>query len=378
VLALPQLRDRLQLTPFEKNVLLLALAPEVNQRFGRLYSFLQYQHDESDWDLPTVDLCLRLLCRNDIEWRRSRPLIAPSGRLGYLGLVEWLSPDDTTLLSRHLRLSEPLATYLLSEVPDPVTLDAWAAAPLALPPAETAEIPAATWADLVLPEAQLTQLKTLAAATRATDGTLALLAGPSGTGKTLAAQVLAADLGLPLAVVDLAELAPDADGTLPELEDLVNLPPCVLLLKQAPQWFGRTPALDAALVQSWTIQRRRQPGLTLLSSPYLQSIRPAWRQTMAGVIEFPRPDAAAREVLWRRTIPKGLKKDRRLRWALVAQHLPLSGGEIAVLAQTAIALAQQSDPPLLTLDCLHQALALPHPGMALPRGKSPRSSTARP
>ena len=105
VLALPQLRDRLQLTMFEKNVLLLALAPEVNQRFGRLYSYLHYQHDESDWDLPTVDLCLRLLCRNDQEWRRSRPLIAPNSRLSNLGLVEWLNAEDTTLLSRHLRLS---------------------------------------------------------------------------------------------------------------------------------------------------------------------------------------------------------------------------------------------------------------------------------
>jgi hypothetical protein len=120
VLALPQLRDRLQLTRFEKNVLLLALAPEVNQRFGRLYSYLQYQHDESDWDLPTVDLCLRLLCKNDQEWRRSRPLIAPDSRLLSLGLVEWVSPEDTTLLSRHLRISDTLLTYLLAEAPEAI------------------------------------------------------------------------------------------------------------------------------------------------------------------------------------------------------------------------------------------------------------------
>ncbi|MGB3135671.1 MAG: AAA family ATPase [Nodosilinea sp.] len=304
VLALPHLRDRLQLTLFEKNVLLLALAPEINQRFGRLYSYLHYQHDEADWDLPTVDLCLRLLCRNDQEWRRSRPLIAPNGRLASLGLVEWLNADDTTLLSRHLRLTADLATYLLAEEPNPATLDAWAIAPV--DERDTSEVSAESWDSLVLPVPQLAQLKTVAAAAGSSIGTMVLLAGPSGTGKTLAAKVLAAELDLLLVIVDLATIVPDDSGTIAELDDLVNLPPCVLLLQNAPHWFGRTPTVEVTLVQSWVSQRRRQPGLTLLSSAHLQSVKSSWRQTMTGVIELPKPAAAAREVLWQRAIPAGL------------------------------------------------------------------------
>ncbi|NJN20522.1 MAG: hypothetical protein HC812_04110 [Leptolyngbya sp. RL_3_1] len=69
VLALPQLCDRYRLSHFEKNLILLALAPEINRRYGRLYEYLQAE--EAPWvDLPTVDLCLRLLCRDDDAWQQ--------------------------------------------------------------------------------------------------------------------------------------------------------------------------------------------------------------------------------------------------------------------------------------------------------------------
>jgi hypothetical protein len=221
----------------------------------------------------------------------------------------------------------------------------------------------------VLPTPQLIQLKTIAAAGA---GTMVLLAGPSGTGKTLAAQVLATDLNLPLVTIDLSTIAPDAENNLPPLDGLAHLAPCVLLLKQASYWFGRNPTVDITRVQSWVVQRRQQPGLTLLSSAYLQSVRPSWRQTMTGSIEFPRPDAAARTVLWQRAIPTGIKKERSLRWPAIAQQLALTGGDIEALAKTTVVLARQADPPLLTLDCLQQALALHHPSLKLRRPKSSR------
>ncbi|WP_008311428.1 AAA family ATPase [Leptolyngbya sp. PCC 6406] len=121
ILALPTLRDHYTLTGFEKNLMLLALAPEINRRYGRLYDYLQGESGDLE-DLPTVDLCLRLLCRNDQAWQAGRSRLVAPNSLAELGLVEWIG-DEGTLLSQQVRLTEPVVNYLLAadppaEVPD--------------------------------------------------------------------------------------------------------------------------------------------------------------------------------------------------------------------------------------------------------------------
>lgn len=384
VLALPLLQEHLQLSQFEKNVILLALAPEINQRFGRLYSYLQYQHDESDWDLPTVNLCLRLLCRNDQEWRRSRPLLTSSGRLLELGIVEWVNDDDTTLLSRHLRISEEILSYLLSETPDPAIVDTLVDPTSRVWGSSTGylELPDDAWDSLILAESTLTQLATVAgAAATTTTYPLVLFHGMAGTGKTKAARVLANRLDLPLITLDLGALSPAQLESI--LADLADLPPRVLLLKSAQYWFGRSPQIDLALMRQSLEQMRTvqldagdnpQPGLIILATHYLQAVRPAWRQQLNGVVEFLMPEETERKALWRQAIPKDMPKDRALSWTQLARQLPLTGGEIHTLAQTTLALACQTDPPTLTVDSLNQALALHHPGKTF---KATRSSASK-
>lgn len=361
-LALPALRDQLQLSAFEKNVILMALAPEINHRFGRLYGYLQYQHDESEWDLPTVDLCLRLLCRNDQEWRQARPMIAPSGRLVSLGLVEWASTEDTTLLSRHLRLAEPLTTYLLAENPDPGQIQSWLTATLApplqaIPPTE-AEPP------LVLPDFIVSQLDTLCALVQTEAHPVALLGGSPGTGKTQTARWIAHRLGLPLMVLDLAATTEADYETL--FDTLAALPPGVLLIKNAQPWLGRTPILEPALVEQWLTQRQGQSGLTLFAADPLHSVKLAWRQRCDGVLSLPMPTAADRKTLWKQAFSTDLPLHRSLRWATLAQ-LPLGGGDIQTLAHTAAALAHQGQSPSLTPAHVQQALALHHPHLKWPK-----------
>jgi hypothetical protein len=381
VLALPCLKEQLQLSQFEKNVILMALAPEINQRFGRIYSYLQYQHDESDWDLPTVNLCLRLLCRNDQEWRRSRPLVTSSSRLLELGILEWVNSDDTTLLSRHLRVTEDLSGFLLAETPDPTLVGSLL---------DTASgdqgggmtyqaTPEDTWESLILPTPQLTQMATIAsiAAVAGQAHPLVLFHGEAGTGKTKATKVLAAKLNLPLITLDAGHLS--AAGVESLFEALDTIPPCVFVLEAAQHWLGRKSVFDPPMVRQLISHIREthgdlpenpQPGLVILTSHYLQAIRPSWRQQLDAIVEFPHPDESARKALWQQAIPHDLSKDRHLSWTQLARQLPLTGGDIMTLAQTAVGLALQSDPPTLTAGNIQQALALHHPSQTFKMSKS--------
>ncbi|MEO1522126.1 MAG: AAA family ATPase [Cyanobacteria bacterium J06633_2] len=123
VLALPVLRDRLSLTTFEKNAVLIGLAPEVNRRYARLYRYLQGQTETSVSDLPSIELILRLLCRNDNEWRVARQTVAQQSSLLHNGLMTLLQQPYDTMLTASLKLSEPLVRYLLAETPTLSDLD---------------------------------------------------------------------------------------------------------------------------------------------------------------------------------------------------------------------------------------------------------------
>ena len=126
--------------------------------------------------------------------------------------------------------------------------------------------PRAGWDDLVLPESQLAQLRALVAGVRhrATVldewgfrerssrglGTAALFAGPSGTGKTLAAEVIAAELGLDLVVVDLSQVVSkyigETEKNLGRVFDAAEDSAAVLLFDEADTLFGkRTEVRDS-------------------------------------------------------------------------------------------------------------------------------------
>lgn len=119
-LALPTLCQRLNLGKYERDFLVLCLAPEISRRYERLYAVLN--NDEANCHQPTVDLGLRLFCRSDAEWREARATLTPHAPLLKAKVIEIL-PSLTTarsLIARPMHLNDKVVNYLLGE---PVSLD---------------------------------------------------------------------------------------------------------------------------------------------------------------------------------------------------------------------------------------------------------------
>ncbi|MGB3765449.1 MAG: AAA family ATPase [Phormidesmis sp.] len=371
VLALPSIRHYLNLTLFEKNLLLMTLAPEINRRYGRLYHYLQTGEDCSKAsDLPTVDLALRLLCRNDLERRRSRAKLTGPDSLIERKVLRYVSPRPTTRLSSYLQLSEDWVDYLLAEKPDQRVLFKRLATPtepvlaLPAPTSVTRAIqiiqPNVAWDKLILPAAILTQMQTLSQQvsasfiTRTKTGKTALLVGAPGTGKTMAAKAIAASLRHPLCQVDLKQIeAADHADVLAAL-DPIRYP--VLLIQSASVWFGRNSILPKAQLAKWLQQRQSAPGLLIFSSRHLHTIKASWRQQIDATITLPLPHRAERAMLWRQAF-SGIACSDKIDWATLAQSYKLPGGEIQRIAQDAIAIAQSKNAKTITLSDIRQAIA---------------------
>jgi hypothetical protein len=368
LLALPALRDRLQLTLFEKNLVLMSLAPEVNRRYAKLYRYLQGEDTSVKTDLPTLDLVLRLMCRNDNEWRSARHRLVTSSPLIRLQLLEFLPQTTDSLLNYPLKLTAPLVDYLLAEQPTQDGLEVILQssippiAPTPEPPPHLLRQPPITdsslnWSDLVLPTSVLSglhyrvqQIQGQAEAQARWGvlpqkqdalGTIALFVGTTGTGKTLAAEVIARSLQTPLCYVDLAQIEPAQYPQL--LQEIKIQAPVVLLLKSASLWLGRStvvsPFLSSAQIHQFFAQRRQINGITLLTTHHTSAIQVHWRQAVDQIIPFPLPNAADRLRLWKKAFPASVPLSPEIDWNALAEQVVVSGGAIVQLAQAAIRIA---------------------------------------
>ena len=192
---LRRLADEHGLSDFDLNVLLIALAPELDRRYEQVYAYLQ---DDVTRKRPTVDLALNLLCgdaREKVVWRAH---FAPDSALVRRGLLH-LIPDaehlPTPLLAQGLKLDEQLIRFLTGQQ----SLDARLApfCHLASPPA----------AQGVQPPPDGGALLGLAREARDSGKPLSLyFQGHEGTGRRRAAESLAREAGKRLLVVDVPRM----------------------------------------------------------------------------------------------------------------------------------------------------------------------------
>ncbi len=231
--------------------------------------------------------------------------------------------------------------------------------------------PRADWDELVLPAAQKEILRAIAVhlrhrhrvyqdwgfADRSTRGLgiSALFFGPSGTGKTMAAEVIARQLELDLYRVDLASVVSkyigETEKNLKKIFDAGEAGGAVLLFDEADALFGkRSEVRDshdryANVEVSYLLQRIEQyRGLAILTTNLKNALDPAFLRRIRFVVPFLFPDAGARAEIWRRIFPpqtptNGLDVRKLAR-------LSVAGGNIRNIALGAAFLAAEEDLPV--------------------------------
>ncbi|AGA89623.1 AAA+ family ATPase [Thioflavicoccus mobilis 8321] len=242
--------------------------------------------------------------------------------------------------------------------------------------------PAADWADLILPEAQqaalrqiaahqrhrLTVLETwgFAAKGRRGLGLGALFAGESGTGKTMAGEVLASALGLDLYRIDLAGVVSkyigETEKNLRRVFDAAEDGGAILLFDEADALFGRRGEVKdshdryANIEVGYLLQRMEAyRGIAILTTNHKAALDTAFQRRLRFIVQFPFPDAAQREAIWRHVFPAATPL-AGLDYARLAQ-LHVAGGSIRNIALTSAFLAAEAGTPV-TMELLRRAAHL--------------------
>jgi hypothetical protein len=225
-------------------------------------------------------------------------------------------------------------------------------------------VPSARWDDLVLPDLQMEVVRQIAAQVwhrmqvhetwgfaakgRRGLGVSALFCGESGTGKTLAAEVLANELGLDLYRIDLASVVSkyigETEKNLKIVFDAAEEGGVLLLFDEADALFGKRGDVKdshdryANIEVGYLLQRMESyAGLAILTTNLKASLDRAFQRRLRFTVTFPFPDAAQREAIWGKVFPSATPTDG-LNLKKLSQ-LNVAGGSIRNIALNAAFLA---------------------------------------
>ena len=170
-------------------------------------------------------------------------------------------------------------------------------------------------------------------------GITLLFAGPPGTGKTMAAEVMAARLKLPMYRIDLSQVVNkyigETEKNLKRIFDAADISDMVLFFDEADALFGkRTDVSDsrdryANLEISYLLERmERFKGLAILATNRKSDLDSAFVRRIRHIIDFPVPDEAQRTEIWRQVIPPAVAKNSKIDIPFLSRQFPLSGGHI--------------------------------------------------
>ena len=309
-----------------------------------------------------VELPVPTLAERRGQWLQVLGASAPHSIAAVEPLVSHfrLAPKEMAAAFQYARLTTPTPGELSAQLWDACRQQA---RPRLSDLAQRIE-PKTTWDDLILPDPQMGILRAIAAQARHRVqiydrwgfgaraqrglGLSALFCGTSGTGKTLAAEVLAHDLRLDLYRIDLSQVVSkyigETEKNLRRVFDAAEQGGAVLLFDEADALFGKRSEVKdshdryANIEVSYLLQRMEEySGLSILTSNMKGALDSAFLRRIRFVVQFPFPDLAERARLWRLAFPS-LAPTQDLQWDKLAR-LQVAGGNIRNIALTAAFLA---------------------------------------
>jgi AAA+ superfamily predicted ATPase len=233
--------------------------------------------------------------------------------------------------------------------------------------------PRYTWDDIVVPAPQLTTLRLISAMIRQRPvvygewgfdrklamgkGVIALFAGPSGTGKTMAAEILARDLGLDLYRIDLSSVVNkyigETEKNLERLFSEAQNSDAVLFFDEADALFGKRSGVSDAhdryanIETAYLLQRTEEyNGLVILASNLPKNMDDAFVRRVHFTVNFPAPEEPERLEIWRRTFPREAPRAADLDLEFLARRLKITGGNIRNIVLASAFLAAEDVQPI--------------------------------
>jgi hypothetical protein len=342
---------------FERDVLLLALAPEFNLRYERLFAYIQ---DDVTKKRPTVDLALRMLCAEPGARIQLREAFTANASLQRHRLIQLIEDGQRQppLLARYIKLDERIVAELLGQPQIDATLA----------PFVTLARPTRALAALVLPEELVAQLRQVVS-THPQALSIGLQGG-YGSGRAAIAEAICADRGLPLLNVALDRLR---ESEIPPAEALSRIVREATLRGAAIFWQGANALLNelpgatgSEQIGAWRSALLgaldEHAGLSFLTLEQPWESRGALRRATFLRIELPMPSYAEREQIWRQRLNgdastggAGRLDDAAIQ--ALASTFRLSGGQIRDAVTMARAQLRWRDRPLQPHDLYAAARA---------------------
>lgn len=217
-------------------------------------------------------------------------------------------------------------------------------------------------------------------------GVTALFHGPSGTGKTMAALGVAERLGVQILRIDLSRVVSKYIGDTEKNIDRVfadaEKSGAALLIDEADALFGRRSEVKDAhdryanIEVAFLLQRMEAyAGLAILTTNLRQNLDPSFLRRLRFIVDFPKPDASAREKIWRQCLPDDSHALDDAAFRQLARKIDLSGGHIRQITLRAAFIAATGET-MIGLNHIAQAgraefakLGLPPVEIILPEGR---------